>query len=120
MNLISKLSKRKKANIYQLKVGLRTQLCKECKDLQRRICEVDGETCVFHRFVDEDRALLHINCMLRDEECREINHRFRRDYIVPPMTSPEIVRNTYALVEFPDGTLKKVEPDKIRFLDKGE
>jgi len=32
--------------------------------LRPRICEVGGKTCLFHRWIDEDKALLKINCFV--------------------------------------------------------
>lgn len=103
---------------HQLTVGMRMQLCKDCKDAMRRLCEVDGETCMFHRFVDEDKALLDVNVFVPVSEFRLMRKRFKEDGIVPPGCSTEVVRCTLALVEFPDGTLKKVDPEAVRFLDR--
>ena len=104
------MKKHIKRATHQLTVGMRMQLCKDCKDAMRRLCEVDGETCMFHRFVDEDKALLRANIFTRESECRQLNERFKDGGIVPPGCSTEVVRRTLALVELPDGTLKKVDP----------
>ena len=115
--MINFFTKRKK-HTHQLTVGLRTQLCKECHDLQRRLCLVDGKPALFHRWIDEDKALLHINVLTRPEEQQTLNRTFRNEGIVPECCSVEVVRNTYALVEYPDGSVGKVKPEMIQFLDK--
>ena len=85
-----------------------------------RLCEADGETCIFHRWVDEDKALLRINVMMQERECKLLNEKFKADGIVLPGCFTEVVRRTLALVEFPDGTVKKVDPEAVRFLDREE
>ena len=84
-----------------------------------RPCEVDGMSCLFHRFVDEDRALLKINAYLMPHEQREIVAEFKVAGIVPRCCSTEVLRSTFALVEYPDGSLGKVDPVKVCFTDKG-
>lgn len=110
--------KRKKKHNQQLIVGVRTQLCEKCQDFKRRLCEVDGEPAFFHRWVDEEQALLHINVFVRDEDAIAIHEKFMRSHVVPHCCSTTTVRNVWALVEFPDGAVRKVAPDKVRFLDK--
>lgn len=83
-----------------------------------RPCEVDGQACLFHRFVDEDRALLKINCFTREEEQTYIRRRFDLSGVVPGGCSTEVIRVTYALVEYPDGSLGKVDPTKVCFTDR--
>lgn len=112
------LFRKKKKYATQLTVGLRTQLCKECHDLQTRLCEVDGEACIFHRWIDEDRALLRVNCYVSPDEREFIVRRFKEDNFAPAGCSIDVVRNTLALVEYPDGSVGKVDPSLVTFLDK--
>ncbi len=84
-----------------------------------RPCEVDGMRCLFHRFVNEDKALLKINAYLLPHEQREIVAEFKVAGVVPRCCSTEVVRTTFALVEYPDGSLGKVDPVKVCFTDKG-
>jgi len=82
------------------------------------ICKVNGKTCLFHHWIDEDKAMLKINCFVSEHEREQLLHRFRETSVIPMGTSVEIVRHTYALVEFPDGSVGKVEPESVCFMDK--
>lgn len=84
-----------------------------------RPCEVDGMRCLFHRFVDADKALLKINAFCLPSEQRAIVAEFKESGIVPQCCSTEVLRSTFALVEYPDGSLGKVDPVKVCFTDKG-
>lgn len=114
---MKKLFKRKNP-IHKLKVGLRAQLCKECKDVQTRLCEVDGKPGIFHRWVDEDQALLKINRFCTLEESTLLAKQFQQDGIALPSCSTEVIRKTYALVEYTDGSVGKVKPELVTFLDR--
>lgn len=63
-------------------------------ELQARPCEVDGRPALFHRWVEEGQVV-------------NIDHVFCK---------MEVVHNTFALVEYPDGTVCKVVPERIRFV----
>lgn len=85
-----------------------------------RLCEVDGNVCFFHRWCDEDRALLQFNALVRREEAEEQRTLFDDRGICSPSANIETVRNTFALVEFQDGTVKKVDPERVRFINGKE
>lgn len=88
--------------------------------LRGRPCLADGTPARFHRWVDEDRALLKINAFTRNEERDRLFQEFRDNGVVPGCCSTEVLRVTFALVEYRDGTVGKVEPARIRFLDSEE
>lgn len=90
----------------------------ECLGAVVRPCEVDGKPAVFHRWVDEDQALLKVNAFTSPEEQASLAHRFRDSCVVPSMCSTEVLRRTFALVEYPDGSVGKVKPELVTFLDK--
>lgn len=85
-----------------------------------RPCEVDGQACLFHRWVDEDKALLKINCFTREEEQVYLRRKFEQTLTVPGGCSTETIRYTFALVEYPDGSVDKVKPEMIQFTDRKE
>ena len=85
-----------------------------------RPCEVDGQVCLFHRFVDEDKALLKINSFTRLEEQIILRDKVDMTGVVPGGCSTEVIRITRALVEYPDGSLGKVDPVRVCFTDREE
>lgn len=83
-----------------------------------RPCEVDGTPAFFHRWVDEDRVLLHTCSFAPDQHHRARLDEFKRDGLVSPDCRTEAVRHTFALVEYQDGTVCKVEPEMVKFTDR--
>lgn len=88
------------------------------REPQTRLCEVDGKVCTFHRWIEEDKALLKINTFTRYEEQVILRRRFVEEGVVPLGCSTEVVRRTYALVEFADGSVGKVDPELVQFIDR--
>ncbi len=86
-------------------------------DLTRR-CEVDGQACWFHRFVEEDRLLLRVNTFLRDDEARYCRRQAYEEGIVSASCDTEILRETRALIEWPDGHLSTVALERVTFTDR--
>lgn len=87
-------------------------------ELHARPCEVDGRPALFHRWVEEDRALLRFETMIHHDERKYVEYRFHEAGVIPPGCSTEVIRETFALVEYRDGTIAKVSPELIRFVDK--
>lgn len=110
---------KKKKSFAQLQLGLDVKRCAECVG-PLRPCLADGKPATFHRWVDRDTSLLHINVFTRMEE-REIIHRqFKQTGMVPNCCSADVVRAVFALVEYPDGSIGEVKPELIQFLDREE
>lgn len=95
-----KLLRKKKVKklSHQLTVGVRTQLCEKCEDLKSRLCEADGKPAHFLRWVSESWVI--------EPSALQGGH--------PGGT----VRCTFALVEYADGTVRKVEPEDVKFTDR--
>ena len=87
-----------------------------------RPCEVDGQLCLFHSFIEEELGVLQINdnIVLGVNQVERLIRDFEERGIVAHCCSLEKLRHAWALVEFPDGSVKKVEPEKVRFLDREE
>lgn len=83
-----------------------------------RPCEIDGKTCVFHGWIAEDKALLKINAFMTLSEMGHVVQKFRDDGVIAPGCSTEIVHGVFALVEYPDGSVGKVDPSLVTFLNK--
>lgn len=133
------LVKKKKSRLGQMSVGVEVKRFDKCDrgsrvplqssvppmpptepPLKPRRCSVDGRPALFHRWVDDETALLRINIFLREEERDHLLRVFREKGVVPYGCSTDSLRATFALVEFPDGTVGKVKPEAVRFLDRGE
>lgn len=85
-------------------------------ELQNRPCEVDGRPALFHRWVEDDRALLNINAYVSTPTVHKLVGIFRDEHIVPSGCSIDVLRETFALVEYRDGTVAKVDPLLVRFV----
>lgn len=84
-----------------------------------RPCEVDGKTCLFHRFVEESKLVLCGNTFVRPLVREVWSRRLRDDGMYKsPDCVAEVIRTTFALIEFPDGSLAKVDPVEVTFLDR--
>lgn len=100
-----------------MKKAKRTRLL-PMDELRSCPCEVDGRPALFHRWIEDDRALVRINCFVTPEEQVEMVRKIRASGIYAQGCSPEVVRETFALVEYRDGTVAKVRPELVRFVDK--
>ena len=83
-----------------------------------RPCKVDGKACCFHRFVEEDRLLLKVNAFMKSEDADVVRRRAYEVGIVEPSCSTEILRETRALIEWPDGSLSTVALERVTFTDR--
>lgn len=83
-----------------------------------RPCEVDGKPAVFHRWIDEDKVLLQFDFHLDYDNLTAIRSLFDVEGCAPAGTSIEKARHTFALVEYGDGTVGKVDPEKVKFTDR--
>ena len=89
-------------------------------ELQNRPCEVDGRPALFHRWIEEDRALLRHNFSVIESEDRRYyaERYFFEKNVCLPGCSFDIITETFALVEYQNGTVAKVKPEQVRFVNK--
>ena len=84
-----------------------------------RPCLADDKPATFHRWVAEDKALLRIHAMTRPEDrLKFARHFFREEGVAGPEADADMTRTLFALVEYPDGSVGKVKPELIQFLDR--
>lgn len=88
-----------------------------CAEMGLRACRVNGELCAFHHFGQRDTCYLQFNCLVTEEHREEILKVFRACYYAPPGCDIKVAKDVFALVEFPDGSIKEVEPEQVHFLD---
>ena len=84
-----------------------------------RPCLVNEERALFHKWIVEDKMFVKFFRCFRAEELKRQKLNIEADQVVPVQNDIEKVTNTYALVEFEDGTINKVEPEDVKFLDSG-
>ena len=111
--------KKRTRKMAQITLGLDMKRCSECLG-PTRPCEIGGVKALFHRGVEEEQALLHINVYERPEAQAEIVRRFREEGIFGPACSVEKQRSCRALIEWLDGSVSLVEVQHIKFLDCAE
>ena len=85
-----------------------------------RPCLVDGKPATFHRWVEEDKALLKVKSFIGPEEIEASVARFHQYGVMDHSCDIEKLRTFYALVEYEGGTVSKVQPELIRFTDREE
>lgn len=83
----------------------------------RRPCEVDGSKAWYHGLVNSDRACLKISGMVKPADYAKAHQRFRLLGEAPPNSEIHILQQTYAMVEYLDGSVSKVDPEKVHFTD---
>lgn len=85
-----------------------------------RQCYANNRKALFHKWVENDEVLLKINGIVRLNVLKELNeHRNEliSNNVYSSNCTPEVIKRTYALVEFEDGTLDYIDPKSIRFID---
>lgn len=83
-----------------------------------RPCEIDGEKATFLRWIEHTKLFIRIPWEMRPDKLKEYSHRLAEYGVIPPDGDTEKITNTLALVEMSDGTVKKVDPEKIKFIHK--
>ena len=87
-------------------------------ELQARPCEVDGIPALFHRWADEDEPLLKLDVFCHTNARAQIYDQYKQHGVIGPEFSVNVIRKTYALVEYQDGTVHLVAPELVTFTDK--
>lgn len=85
-----------------------------------RPCLADGKPATFHRWVDDDRAVLQVGAFVHPRDRDRIFREFQEVGLIDSSSHIEKISATFALVEYPDGSVGKVKPVLIQFLDRGE
>jgi hypothetical protein len=95
--------------------------CKYAKDApDLRPCLADGKPATFHRWVEEDRALMRVDTLMKREDLLKAIHLFNEKGAAGAGSTILAARTPFALVEYPDGSVGRVKPELIQFLDRKE
>lgn len=93
-------------------------LTMKVKSAEYRPCTVDGIKALFHRWVESEKVILETKCMMTVEAKKEIVSNFmENNFVDDPYAGIRTVKTFYGLVEYEDGTVEKVDPEKIIFKD---
>ena len=83
-----------------------------------RPCLVDDKPATFHRWVEEDKVLLKLDYFAKPAIREETIRAFFETGVADASSRIEKVRQITALVEYPDGSVGRVKPELITFLDR--
>jgi hypothetical protein len=87
-------------------------------ELRARPCEIDGRPALFHRWIEEDDERLWVPTYLSQIQVDQIIGAYKTSRIIPGNCELTVVHHTFALVEYRNGTIAKVEPERVKFTDK--
>lgn len=88
------------------------------KTAEYRPCTANGKKALFHRWVESDKYLLETHvCMDRYMKANLIRTFKDHGYIDGAVGTIKTIKTLYGLVEYEDGTMDKVDPEKIVFKD---
>lgn len=117
MNLFKK--SRKKNTIGKIEVGVKVKRCDKC-DGHTRLCTVSGERAYFHRWIEEEKVIVQMKNFTSIEEMIKFRKKVEDEGISPLGCGIEKAKVIEALVEYMDGTVKKVAPEQVKFVREQE
>ena len=83
----------------------------------RRPCEVDGSKAWYHGLVNADRTVVRMDTLTSAERLAELERAIYYKRVFPSECRMHVERRTYAMVEYLDGSVSKVDPEKVHFTD---
>lgn len=83
-----------------------------------RTCEVDGSKAFFHQWVQQENAILVAEHFTRPEDLQRIGKSSLESGIVPKGFKLQTCQHTFALIEYINGEVEKVNPERVRFTDR--
>lgn len=86
-------------------------------DISYRPCTVKGRRALFHKWIVNEDILVKCRGPYSSDIWLKESEVIRKKRMIPPHNDIEKVTNTFALVEFEDGSVEKVRVEDIRFLD---
>lgn len=83
----------------------------------RRPCEVDGSKAWYHGLIHCDRTLAQADGILRPQDRQSLELAITHGLVIPAECRVYVERRTYAMVEYLDGSVAKVDPEQVHFID---
>ena len=90
------------------------------KSAEYRPCEIGGRKALFHRWVESDKVIIESQMLLKNETIDECIKLYNEKKFLHRGMTAKIIKSFYGLVEYEDGTMEKVDPEKIVFKDNRE
>lgn len=84
---------------------------------RRRPCEVDGSKAWYHGLVHCDRTVVRVDGKLSSIQSSIIERKLQHQRVFPGDCQMHVERRTYAMVEYLDGSVAKVDPEQVHFID---
>ena len=83
----------------------------------RRPCEVDGSKAWHHGLVHCDRTVVRMDGIFSSDKYAELERAMQSRQVFPSNCQMHVERRTYAMVEYLDGSVEKVDPEQVQFID---
>lgn len=88
------------------------------KTAEYRPCTANGKKALFHRWVESDKVLFENVALMTDTmKAKQLNQFNEFGMIDNSLTKLTVIKSLYGLVEYEDGSMDKVDPEKIKFKD---
>lgn len=85
--------------------------------MEYRPCYVGNKKGLFHRWIDKDQVIMHIDTYVTQSQLDYILCDYKANKVVPKNCSTTVISQTFAIVEYEDGTVAEVEPTELKFAD---
>lgn len=82
-----------------------------------RPCYVGNKKALFHKFTEKTKVIIKFDRLITTENAQKIYDIYKEQGILPTGCSTAEKKETYAIVEYEDGTVEEVKPTKVRFAD---
>ena len=84
-----------------------------------RPCYVDGKKALFHRWAQQDNAIikLNVNSPHAKSKVETIIETYNNKHVIPAFCELEKVTKTVAIIEYASGGVAEVEPIRVVFAD---
>lgn len=89
-------------------------------EVKTRPCYVNGRKGLFHRWIEKEDFYIKTNMRISNNLFDHIRKIVKENGAVPDGFETDIVKNTYALIEFEDGHMEEIPPTTITFFDSDE
>lgn len=84
---------------------------------RRRPCEVDGSKAWYHGLIHCDRTVVRMDGIFSSDKYAELEWAMQSRQVFPGNCHVHVERRTYAMVEYLDGSVAKVDPEQVYFID---